>query len=192
MPSKALENLAGRLNDIDQLLKAHKAVAGGKVGRAYEVAALNRAGVVLLSAHLEGFIEDLVKECVSLLHANNVPMNDVPETLRAAQIETTVLKPVPHEDHVAANKRAQEMAPLLAALWTPGTVASAVNLTANPILTQMSNPGTNDINHIFWYFGIDKVMGSDLMEQSWKRGSQEKHQRASRQAERDRARESRC
>lgn len=158
MPSKALQSLTTRLNDIAELLKAHRKVSGDKVGRKYEVAALNRAGLVLLSAHLEGFIENLVEECVSLMHANGVAVANVPARLRAAQLEATVMKPVPQNDHVTANKRVQEMAPTLANLWAPVTVVTNSLLKASPILSQMSNPGTKEIDHVFWYFDIDKAM----------------------------------
>ena len=95
MPSKAHKNLAGRMKDIEQLLEAHKAMtqfkrarsaaerAGGELekisevigklvqepgrGRRKEVAALNRSAMVLLSAHLQGYIEDVYDEATHLL-----------------------------------------------------------------------------------------------------------------------------
>jgi hypothetical protein len=160
MPSKAYASLAGRLADINELMKAHRAVGGKQVGRRFQVVALNRAGVVLLSAHLEGFIENLVEECIELLHTHKVAMGKIPERLRAAQVETTVMKPIPQKDNVAANNRSQELGPILAILWNATTEATDVNLKAKPIISQMNNPGTRDINHLFWYFGIDHVMGT--------------------------------
>uniref|UniRef100_UPI0035AF8244 HEPN domain-containing protein n=1 Tax=Hylemonella sp. TaxID=2066020 RepID=UPI0035AF8244 len=88
MPSTALGNLKNRLADIDQLLAAHtaltklkKAEAAAKggglakiidvvnalvnepgVGRPAEVAALNRAAFVLLTAHFQGFVDELHRE----------------------------------------------------------------------------------------------------------------------------------
>lgn len=88
MPSTALANLKNRLADIDQLIAAHtaltkfkKAQAAAKgggleqiidvvnalvkepgVGRPAEVAALNRAAFVLLTAHFQGFVDELHRE----------------------------------------------------------------------------------------------------------------------------------
>lgn len=72
MRSKSHNNLHKRLQDLAQLYAAHTARAGTSAGRKYGVDALNRAGLVLLSAHLEGFIEDLVKETIDVIIANSV------------------------------------------------------------------------------------------------------------------------
>lgn len=89
MPTRALHHLAKRLDDVDRLLEAHQALsrfrrietvaigatnivraleiaqsafAGPLRGRRWGMDALNRAGIVLLTAHLEGYLEDLFKE----------------------------------------------------------------------------------------------------------------------------------
>lgn len=88
MASIALTNLKNRLADISQLLDAHTALTklkkvqaaakgGGLekiidvvnalvkepgVGRPAEVAALNRAAFVLLTAHFQGFVDELHRE----------------------------------------------------------------------------------------------------------------------------------
>jgi len=100
MASVAFNNLARRLDDIEQLIKAHTALtqfqraeraakqtgrelekilevveslvtAPGR-GRRAEVEALNRAAIVLLSAHLQGYIEDLFNESAEILLSNKV------------------------------------------------------------------------------------------------------------------------
>jgi len=68
MASTAYDALSSRLDDIDQLMAAHGAVGGVERGRRFEVEALNRAAVLLLSAHLEGYLEDLLSEAVSAVH----------------------------------------------------------------------------------------------------------------------------
>ena len=93
--SKAYDNLSNRLKDIDQLMQAHTALtqfqrarkaaekAGGELtkisevvdklvspprrGRRHEVGALNRAAIILLCAHLEGYIEDIFSETAMIL-----------------------------------------------------------------------------------------------------------------------------
>jgi cell division GTPase FtsZ len=100
MPSKAYENLGHRMKDIEQLIQAHIVItqfkrarktaekAGGGLekiaevidslisapgkGRRSEVDALNRAAIVLLSAHLQGYIEDVYSESAKALLNPNV------------------------------------------------------------------------------------------------------------------------
>jgi hypothetical protein len=88
LPSKALANLQLRLQDITQLLEAHAALTKFKKaeiaakgaglnslvavvdalvkqpgkGRPAEVSALNRAAFVLLTAHFQGFVDELHRE----------------------------------------------------------------------------------------------------------------------------------
>jgi hypothetical protein len=64
--------LSDRLKDVDDLLGAHAAVTAAHTanpGRRYNVMGVNRGAVLLLSAHLEGYIEDLMEECLS--HVNS-------------------------------------------------------------------------------------------------------------------------
>jgi hypothetical protein len=68
MPSTALTRLHRRLSDVDDLMNAHAAVGGTERGRRYGVEGLNRAAVVMLCAHLEGFVEDLFTEAFEAVH----------------------------------------------------------------------------------------------------------------------------
>jgi len=100
MPSRAFDNLDRRMKDIDQLMQAHAALtqfkrarqaaekAGGGLsniakvvdslvsepgrGRRADVDALNRASIVLLSSHLQGYIEDVYTEAGNVLLASHV------------------------------------------------------------------------------------------------------------------------
>lgn len=69
MPSQALLELKTRLKDVDELISAHTAVTGGGRGRPVmrQGAAITRAGVVLLSAATEAFVEDLFEEAAKLI-----------------------------------------------------------------------------------------------------------------------------
>jgi hypothetical protein len=93
--SEALAHLQTRMRDIEQLLEAHSALtrfrrarrsaesSGGDIaklsvvidrlvtepgaGRRTEVEALNRAAIVLLCAHLQGYLEEVYGECAQAL-----------------------------------------------------------------------------------------------------------------------------
>ncbi len=100
MPSKALQNFIERKSDIERLLKAHDAFirfskaedqlktkgqglqklaaaaaelgSPPKPGRPPKIDAINRAAIVLMSTHLEGFIEDLHEEAARVLLSGKV------------------------------------------------------------------------------------------------------------------------
>jgi hypothetical protein len=69
MPSTALTELKTRLADVDELILAHTFVTGGGAGRPArrQGAAITRAGVVLLAAAMEAFVEDLFVESGELI-----------------------------------------------------------------------------------------------------------------------------
>jgi hypothetical protein len=69
--SQSHDALAARLKDVDDLLNGHTAVTAAhqaNPGRRYDTMGLNRGAILLLSAHLEGYVEDLMEE--SLRHLN--------------------------------------------------------------------------------------------------------------------------
>ena len=80
MPSDARRELEARLADVNELFKAHRALTGGGRGRPAQGqgAAITRAGIVLLAAAVEGFVEDLFEETAHLLWPNR-PETDLKE-----------------------------------------------------------------------------------------------------------------
>lgn len=69
MSSLAFEKLHTRLNDVDDLMRGHAAVGGAERGRRRGVQGINRAAVLMLCAHLEGYVEDLFDEALTAVHA---------------------------------------------------------------------------------------------------------------------------
>lgn len=69
MPSIAFQELQERLKDVNELVKAHRALTGVGRGRRYEGAAITRAGVVLLAAATEAYVEELFDESADLIFA---------------------------------------------------------------------------------------------------------------------------
>lgn len=68
MPSNARLALDTRLRDVDQLMAAHETVGGLEPGRRYDVEGLNRAAILMLCAHFEGYIEDVMREALGALN----------------------------------------------------------------------------------------------------------------------------
>ena len=61
MSSIAVQNLQKRLKDVAELISAHEALTGGNRGRPAEKqgAAITKAGIIMLTAVFEAFIEDV-------------------------------------------------------------------------------------------------------------------------------------
>jgi hypothetical protein len=72
MPSEALRQIPSRIKDIEELLEAHKQVGKGRRW-ARGTGAINRAAILLLTSHLEGFIEDLFVEAFQKLFPGRNP-----------------------------------------------------------------------------------------------------------------------
>jgi hypothetical protein len=83
MPSQAHQELEARLRDVEELINAHTTVTGGEPGRpaARQGAAITRAGIVLLAAATEAFVEDLFEEAARLIFAD-MPNNDLERLFR--------------------------------------------------------------------------------------------------------------
>jgi hypothetical protein len=69
LPSAALKGLNDRLKDVDQLMAAHTAIAGPKPGRKFEVIGINRAAILMLSSHFEGYLEDVMAEALKSINS---------------------------------------------------------------------------------------------------------------------------
>lgn len=69
MPSHSLHALADRLRDVDDLMEAHGhvQVAHAPHDPSYELDGMNRAAVLMLSAHFEGFLEELMRESLAAI-----------------------------------------------------------------------------------------------------------------------------
>lgn len=54
-------------------MAAHATIAGPQPGRKYEVVGINRAAVLMLSAHFEGYLEDLMAESLAAINPSLQP-----------------------------------------------------------------------------------------------------------------------
>jgi hypothetical protein len=68
MASSAFEQLDIRLTDIDDLMEAHSAVGGPSRGGRRRLHGVNRAAVLMLCAHLEGYVEDVFREALTAIN----------------------------------------------------------------------------------------------------------------------------
>jgi hypothetical protein len=59
---QSVRDFASRLDDLQQLVTAHQAASGKSPGKRVGLDALNRAALVMLTGHFQGFVTDLFVE----------------------------------------------------------------------------------------------------------------------------------
>jgi hypothetical protein len=69
MASRSLHALADRLRDVDDLMDAHAHVQAAHAPHDpdYELDGMNRAAILMLSAHFEGYLEELMRESLAAI-----------------------------------------------------------------------------------------------------------------------------
>src|SRR5262245_26440103 len=91
-----------------------------KTGVSNKSNALTRACILLLSAHLEGYLEDLVTEALDLLVHHATIVEDLPLLLRAIHVEEHLRGIEVLQDRNARATRIESMLATETTLWTTG------------------------------------------------------------------------
>lgn len=152
--SLSLQDLVARLDEV-RLLAAEDPVRQGNLSAAPLSNAINRACVVLLSAHLEGFLEDLVTEALDALVRLGASVEQLPVLLRAVHAEEHLRPLEPVKDR---NSRAAKIERLFAQegdLWTAGSVLQASMMRSSAVCREMANPGSKEIRQFLEFVGVD-------------------------------------
>lgn len=93
MPSKAKIKFVKNTYDLERLFTIHADVSGEGTGRRHGVEVLNKSAVVLITACLEAYIEDLVKESFEFLIKNCDDPSKIPN-----KVKTSALGPFKHSN----------------------------------------------------------------------------------------------
>jgi hypothetical protein len=152
--SAALLDLSTRLGEV-RLLTSLDPSRAGDVTKPDESNALTRACILLLSAHLEGYLEDLVTEALDLLVHHATLVDDLPLLLRAIHVEEHLRRIEVMQDR---NARAPRISAMLAAetpLWIAGNKLRAGMLRPKMVCSEMNNPGSREICQFLRFIGID-------------------------------------
>jgi len=153
MSSSAFGDLRARLDEV-RTLSALDPARSGDVSQPSVSNAVNRAAIVLLTAHVEGYLEDLVSEALDQFVANAAPVERLPLLLRALHAEHHLRQIEPMSDR---NVRAPRIAKMFAAeapMWTTGTLAQAHMIQARLVCAEMSNPGSREIAAFLELIGV--------------------------------------
>ena len=154
MPSAALHSLTTvRLAEVRELvgLRPEEQTSG----TAGQRAAVNRAAVVLLCAHLEGFLEELIGELVDHLNSSTPRTENVPLLLRAAHVTSDIDAIAAMTDAGARAERIESLFQDHRDLWLAGTLI--FQLRVEKLTAGMSNPGAREISRLFLLAGVEDV-----------------------------------
>lgn len=152
--SEALRDLSNRLGEVS-LLTSLDPSRVGDVSKPDQSNALTRACILLLSAHLEGYLEDLVAEAIDLLVQNATAVDDLPLLLRALHVEEHLRKIEVLQDRNVRAPRISAMLTDEAALWTAGNKVTTGMLRPKMVCAEMSNPGSREICQFLRLIGTD-------------------------------------
>lgn len=117
--------------------------------------AVNRACIVLLSAHLEGYLEDVMVEAMDALAASGPHVQDLPLLLRAAHTEEHLRPLEQMRDRNSRAPRIDTMFATDASLWRSGTTLDATMLRHKTVCGQMDNPGSTQIRQFLELLAVD-------------------------------------
>jgi hypothetical protein len=117
--------------------------------------ALSRACIVLLSAHLEGYLEDIVTEAMDALASHGALVERLPLLLRTVHAEEHIFDLEPMNDRNSRAPRIQRMFQIEGPLWTTGNVLTRTMLRPNTVCGKMSNPGSREVKQFLDFIGVD-------------------------------------
>jgi hypothetical protein len=155
MPSTAFVSLMTvRLAEVRELIGLRP--SDERFPAAESRGAVNRAAVVLLCAHLEGFLEDLVGELIDQLNSSAPRTENVPLRLRAAHVTIEIDAIAAMTDPTARAERMQRLFRDHSDLWLAETLTS--QLRVERVTAGMSNPGAPEISRLFESVGLENVL----------------------------------
>jgi len=155
MTSAALTKMAARLDEVIVLSATDPRINDPRSSNATLSGAVNRACVVLLSAHLEGYLEDVALEALDVFITEAICVDDLPLLLRAVHAEDHLGVLEQMKDRKARAPRIQDLLQSELGLWQPGNRLATPMLRASTLSKQMSNPGSREMRSFLELVGVD-------------------------------------
>ncbi|NTV40024.1 MAG: hypothetical protein HGA51_08755 [Demequinaceae bacterium] len=155
MTSASLADLEGRLDEVRCLTALDPKRGESLTEHPRLSAAVNRASLVLLSAHLEGYLEDIAVEAIDALVEGGAALSRLPLLFRAIHAEEH-LRPLEQiKDRNARAPRIRDLFALESSLWVTGNTLTATMVRAKTVCKAMDNPGSNEVRQFLEIFGVD-------------------------------------
>lgn len=154
MTSSALSDLANRLDEV-RLLARMDPARNGDIAQISTSNVVNRACIVLLCAHLEGFLEDLVIEALDTMARLHTPVSRLPTVLRALHVEEHLKAIEQLKDRNARAPKIERMFISEASLWAAGSHLTSTMLRPTTVCKEMSNPGSREVRSFLSILDVD-------------------------------------
>lgn len=154
MSSDSLRHLGDRLREVATLSGMDPA-RSGDTSRPDASNALARACIVLLSAHLEGYLEDLLVEVLDKFVSSRTLVERLPILLRALHAEKHLTELEPMTDRNRRAPRIQRMFDSEGPIWIAGNPVTSKMVNAKLVCEQMNNPGSKEIAAFLNLVGVD-------------------------------------
>lgn len=119
--------------------------------------ALYRGSVVLISSHLERYVEALVVEAIDAINAARPHVNSIPPLLRLAQIRQPLR--LAHETDNIEKKMSTLRALMSDYSWFWDETQTCDRLRSDALINDFDNPLPNRIRILFSPFGNSDVVG---------------------------------
>ena len=155
MTSQAFRVMEDRLEEVRILSRSDPIKRDVQSSELTLSRAVNRACVLLLSAHLEGYVEDVTVEALDCLLSLTACVDNLPLLLRSVHAEDHLLALEQVRDR---NVRASQIRDLIASemdLWSKGNRLRVGMLRSRAVCKQMNNPGSREIRKFLELLGID-------------------------------------
>jgi hypothetical protein len=153
---------AGRLNEVRHLYRLSRSYEltknKVKIGKADHVNALVRSAVVMLSAHVQGYVEDYADHIVHHVTTSGIDRSKLPDRLFyfAARKLIEPVQANTDPDNIIAKLREFDRN-ARALVLAPGPISTS--LTAAPYKDGFGNPTTKEILKFFKRFGCEALEG---------------------------------
>ncbi len=147
------------MEDIDQLKAAHDAASGSTgPGRRWNTESLNRAAVVLLCAHFEGFLEDLFRESVASMENAHVPSGSVPRVLVMEALSEDARKLSQSKDMGDRVATLQRLMNRIRPFVDPTRPIQPGEIDTTPITRSLENPTTEKVKALYSHLGFQDIL----------------------------------
>jgi hypothetical protein len=157
MASQSLVSLENGIAEVRELQAASPRQTGSAPGALTLTRAVGRASVVILSSHLEGYIDSLNLEAASVVNGAGVQAMQLPEPLRLLHSKPTI------EALSGTSWEGQPRVRLLSDFvstegWLWGSGGTGL-LDPDRLLIWMKSPSPKALLRYFRYWGIDDIFG---------------------------------
>ena len=161
MASAALTDfLEGRLPDVRALVARRPRRRGSALLLSPKLQtaarAVNKASIVILVAHLEGFVEDLIGNVIDELHRQLPATSDVPRVLLAEHVLGDINIIAAMTDRERRADRIADLFASRAGLWLSQTLVGG-SLNAEVIAAKLGNPGAKELGRVMGLLGISEI-----------------------------------